>query len=147
MKEQISTLDKVIDKFLSKPTYYLKEGNINMGDEYNNSGQAGAFGANAHAHDNTFNQIVNQLEKSINLSDLAQQLADLRQAAAAKQDTSAKAAIAVGNLAAAEEAANEKNPSKVVASLKAAGEWALDLAKDIGKEVAVEAIKQSMGMP
>src|SRR5262249_31391161 len=36
--------------------------NINVGDTYNNYGQAGAFGANAHAHDLTLNQGGSQLE-------------------------------------------------------------------------------------
>ena len=146
---QVQALKWTFNELLlnQKPTYYLKQGDIKMGDEYNISGQAGAVGPNSHAHDNTFNQIVNQLEKSINLADLAQQLAELRQATTAKQDTSPQAAMAVGKLAEAEIAANEKNPSRVVQSLKAAGEWALDFAKEAGKEIAVEAIKQSMGMP
>lgn len=76
-----------------------------------------------------------------------QKALDGQTTAAAKQYSSAKAAIAVGNLTVAEEAAKEKNPSKVVSSLKAAGEWALDLAKEVGKDVVGEAIKQSMRMP
>lgn len=36
--------------------------NINAGDTYNNYGQVGAFGANAHAHDLTLNQSGSQLE-------------------------------------------------------------------------------------
>jgi hypothetical protein len=32
-------------------------------------------------------------------------------------------------------------------SLKAAGQWTLAFAKEIGKDVVVAAIKQSMGMP
>jgi hypothetical protein len=31
--------------------------------------------------------------------------------------------------------------------LKAAGKWTMDFAKEIGKDVVVAAIKQSMGMP
>jgi hypothetical protein len=36
------------------------------GDTYNISGQAGAAGPNAHAHDNTFNQIVNEENFEVN---------------------------------------------------------------------------------
>lgn len=118
-----------------------------MGDNYNISGQAGAVGQNAHANDMTFNQIVNHFEKSIDLPTLEKQLAELRQAMSEKQGSSPQTAIALGKVAEAEIAAQEKNPSKVMESLKAAGQWTLDFAKEIGKDVVVEAVKQSMGMP
>lgn len=115
-------------------------------DTYQNQGQVGAMGANAHAHDMTFNQIVSRIEQTIDLAALATQLAELRQAIVAKQDLSPQAAIALGKVAEAEVAAQEKNPSKVVAALKAAGQWTLDLAKEAGKDIVVEVFKQSAGM-
>lgn len=117
-----------------------------MGDTYNVSGQAGAVGHSAHAHDMAFNQVVNHFEKSIDLPTLATQLAELRQAAAEKQDSSPQTAAALAKIAEAEIAAEQKNPAKVMESLKAAGQWTLDFAKEVGKDVVVEAIKLSMGM-
>ena len=119
----------------------------NVGDTYNVSGQAGAVGQNVHAHDMTFNQIVNHFGKSIDLHTLAKQLEELRQEMAKRQDSSPQAAIAQGETAKAEIAAKEGNTSKVVEHLKAAGEWTLDFAKEVGKEVVVAAIKTSMRMP
>ena len=54
--------------------------------------------------------------------------------------------ITVGNVAKAEQAAKDKNPSKVIESLKSAGEWALNIATKIGVSLATEALKQSIGM-
>jgi hypothetical protein len=48
-----------------------------MGDPYKISGQAGTVGPNAHAHHNTFNQLVNQFNQSIDLSALAKELFEL----------------------------------------------------------------------
>jgi hypothetical protein len=118
-----------------------------MGDTYNVSGPAGVVGQNAHAHDMTFNQIVNHFEKSIDLPELAKQLSELREEMAKRSDSSPQSAIAQGEAAKAEIAAKEGNTSKVVEHLKAAGVWTLDFAKEVGKDVVVAAIKQSMGMP
>jgi uncharacterized protein YjbI with pentapeptide repeats len=146
LKSEMRALERQVAIFLSRPTYYLEKGSLNMGDTYNIDGQAGAVGPNAHAHDMTFNQIASRLEKSVDFVELAKQLAELRQAILPQQSVSPQAAIALGKVAEAELGAIEKNASKVVESLKAAGQWTLDFARDIGKEVVVEAIKQSMGL-
>lgn len=141
---QVLPLNKMVDKLLIEHiTIHIGDNNVSN-DTFNISGPVGVAGSNAH--DNTFNQIVNQFEKSINLTELAQQLEELRQYANAKPDTSLKGVNSRDNIDLARDGANEKNPTKVVASLKAAGEWALDLAKEAGKEIVVEAIKQSMGI-
>jgi hypothetical protein len=146
LKGQIQAYERIVGQLLSsqKPTYYLEKGGIQMGDSYNISGQAGAVGHNAHAHDMTFNQ-VNYIEKSIDLPALAKQLAELREEMA--KDSSPQSAIAQGETAKAEIAAHAGNASKVMEHLKSAGKWTLDFSKEIGKDLAVEAIKQSMGMP
>lgn len=118
-----------------------------MGDKYEISGQAGAVGPNANAHDMTFNQLVNHLEKSVDWTELAKQLSELRQEIAKREDQSPQTAIALGKVAEAEVAATEKNSPKVIESLKAAGKWTLDFAKEVGKDLVVDIIKQSMGMP
>src|SRR6266511_2475845 len=139
--------DAIIDKLILRPSVNFQGDYKHMGSTYNVPGQAGAVGDNAIARNMTFNQIVNHFQQSIDLQALATQLAELRQAMSEKQGSSPQSAIALGKVAEAEIAAQEKNPSQVMMSLKAAGEWTLDFAKEIGKDVVVEAIKQSMGMP
>jgi uncharacterized protein YjbI with pentapeptide repeats len=123
------------------------KGETIIGDKYEISGQAGAVGPNAHAHHNTFNQQINHSEQSIDLVAVASELAQLRLAIAAKQDSSPQTAIALGRVAEAELAATEKNTPKVIEHLKAAGKWTMDFAREIGKDVVAEAIRQAMGMP
>jgi hypothetical protein len=117
-----------------------------MGDQYNVYGQSGAVGANAHAHDITFNQVWNQLESRVDLGKLAEEHARLR--VAMDRDAAAPGEkLAVGAVAAAEECARRKDGPKVVEYLKTAGRWALGVAEKIGVSVASEAIKGSLGMP
>ena len=120
-------------------------GGFEMGDEYNVSGQAGAIGPNAHAHDMTFNQIGSLIEKSMDLAQLADELSKLRQEMS--QDANdVEHHIAVGEVAKAEQAAKVKDSSKLAESLRASGKWSLDVATKIGVSLASEAIKHSMGM-
>jgi hypothetical protein len=72
------TLERIVDKFLSRPTFYLQGGDARMGDEYN-VGQAGAVGPQSHAHDMTFHQIGGNIERAMGLSQLAGELATLRE--------------------------------------------------------------------
>jgi hypothetical protein len=116
-----------------------------MGDTHQNYGQTSGMGRNVHAHDNTFNQVVNHFEKIIDLPTLATQLAELREEMA--KDSSPQSAIAQGETAKAEIAAQSGDTSKVMEHLKSAGKWTLDFAKEVGKDLAVEAIKLSMRMP
>jgi uncharacterized protein YjbI with pentapeptide repeats len=113
---------------------------------FNVSGQAAIVGDHGHAHNNTFNQLVNQSGEPIDLAALASQLAELRQAIMQKQDASPQASIAIGEVAKAEIAATEDDAPKAISHLKAAGQWTLDFAKSVGKDVVVTAIKKSMGM-
>jgi uncharacterized protein YjbI with pentapeptide repeats len=136
--------DAIIDELILRPIINV-QGDY-MGDTYNVSGQAGAVGQNTHAHNMTFNQIVNHFEKSIDLPVLANQLAELREEMAKRQDSSPQTAIAQGEAAKAEMAAKEGNTSKVVEYLKAGGQGLLDIAKETGKEILTAAIKASMGM-
>lgn len=149
LENKFEQLYGLVHQSLQQPkqltTIHVNQGG-SMGDTYNISGQAGAVGPNAEAHDNTFNQLVNHVEQNIDLDQLAKQLGELRLALAQKQD-SPQAAVAIGEVAKAEIAAGEKNPSKVVEHLKAAGKWTLDFAKEIGKDLVVDVIKKAMGMP
>ncbi len=102
---------------------YVFQENIIMGDQYI-VGQAGAVGPQSQAHNMTFSQIWSQIENSIDLSRLADELSNLRQAL--KNEST--------------------NGAKVVEHLKSAGKWALDIAVKIGTNIAAEAIKGSIGL-
>src|SRR5262249_10092234 len=101
--------DTIIDKLILLPSVNFQGDYKDMGDNYENYGQTAGMGQNVHAHDNTFNQIVNHFEKSINLPTLAAQLAELREEMTKRQDSSPQAAIAQGEAAKAEIAAKEGN--------------------------------------
>ena len=132
-------------KYLSlKPTFYLERGDANVGDEYN-VGQAGAVGPKAHAENMSFQQIGGNIERSMDLAALAGELATLRRAMKGEA-TEPEHDAAVGKVAEAEQAAKEKDSSKVAEALKGAGKWALDAATKVGTTLASEALKESMGM-
>jgi len=84
-----------------------------MGDNYEVSGQAGAVGPNAHVHDATLNQIVSQIENSMDLSQLGDELAKLHEAMKAAA-TDSEHYKAIGGVIEAEGAAKAKDPAKVV---------------------------------
>jgi len=137
-KEQ---LDSLVDKLM------LRIGNVTvqpggvMGDKYEISGQAGAVGPNAQAHDMNFSQ--NQLQ--VDLPRLAAELDRLRQEMK-KEAVDPDQDIAVSEIAKAAQCANTGEEHKVTAHLKSAGKWALDTATKIGVSVAAEALKKSLGV-
>lgn len=116
-----------------------------MGDKYDVSGQAGAVGPQAHAHDMTFNQVWNQLQGSIDLGQLAEELGRLHDAMQ-KDATEPGHRMAAGAVSAAEQSAREKDGAKVVEYLKAGGKWALSVAEKIGVGVATSALKGALGI-
>ena len=116
-----------------------------MGDQYNTSGQVGAIGPNAHAHDMTFQQIWNGMSDKVDLSALAVELAKLR----ATMESEAKQPsekFAVGAIAAAEESAKQNDGPKAMEYLKSAGKWAFSVAEKIGVGIATAALKSSLGI-
>jgi hypothetical protein len=120
-------------------------GEFNMGDRYEVSGQAGAVGPGSHAHDMSFTQIGKQIEESVDLPQLAEELSRLRQAMKAEA-TEAQHDIAVSEIAKAEQAAEAKDSSKVAEFLRSAGGWALDVASQIGVPLATAALRLAMGI-
>jgi hypothetical protein len=116
-----------------------------MGDQYNVSGQAGAVGPNAHAHDMTFSQVWNKLEGNVDLAQLAGELGRLQKEMEQRATESAQK-LAAGAIAAAAQSAQQKDGPKVVEYLKMAGSWALDVAQQIGVEVAKVAITGALGL-
>jgi hypothetical protein len=116
-----------------------------MSSDTNIAGQGGAQGRYAHGHDMTFNQVVSQVDKTVDLEKLANERGKLREAMTQEAKETSHY-LAVGEGAKAEEAAKAKASSKVVESLKAAGKWTLDVATKIGVSLATDVLKQSMGM-
>ncbi|MFW9263437.1 hypothetical protein [Nostoc sp. CALU 546] len=119
-----------------------------MGDKYDMSGQvqAGAIGDHAEASHMTLNQIGTQLENSVDLLELSNELSTLRQAMT-RRSTELEHSIAVGEVAQAEQAAKSNDATKVAQHLKSAGKWAFDIASQIGVPIAVEALKRAIGIP
>ncbi len=116
-----------------------------MGDQYNISGQTGAVGPNAHAHDMAFTQTWSQLENKTDLGKLAEELVRLREAME-RDAVAPEEKLAVGAVAAAEQSARQKDGPKVVEYLKTAGKWALSVAEKIGVDLAKEALKGTLGL-
>jgi uncharacterized protein YjbI with pentapeptide repeats len=110
--------------------------------EGNNTGQIVIASNPNRMH---INQVVNNNENTIDFLKLADELSVLRQAMS-QQAMEKEQHLAVGEVAKAEQAAIEKDKSKVLKHLKSAGGWALDVAKKVSVSIASEAIKQSMGM-
>jgi hypothetical protein len=50
----------------------------------------------------------------------------------------------IGEVASAEVASKEKDESKVIKHLKAAGQWVFDIAKDIGVDIVTDLIKKQI---
>jgi hypothetical protein len=120
--------------------------NTRSGDQYTVSGQAGAVGPGAHAHDMTFQQITETANK-IDLKQLAADLSLLRAAMKKEQATTAEQDLAIGSVAAAEAAAAKGDGPGALQHLKAAGKWAFDVATHIGASLAAAALKGLLGIP
>jgi hypothetical protein len=113
---------------------------MNKGDTYNISGQAGAAGPGAHAHDNTFQQV----QSGVDLPKLAEELGRLRAAMKGEATGTREQDKAIGAVADAEEAAAKGDGTATLRYLKGAGSWAFGIAEKIGVAVATEALKRAM---
>jgi hypothetical protein len=115
-----------------------------MGDQYK-AGQAGALGPGAHAQDMNFQQIWNDKSNDLDLGKLAKELSSLR-CAMKKESVTLEHDRAVGEIAAAEEAASKGEGIMVLRRLAAAGKWALDVATQIRAGLVVEVLRSSLRM-
>lgn len=111
-----------------------------MGDKYDIKGQTGAVGAEAHAHDMTFNQNWNENNNEINLPALAAELSKLR-LKLRDEATEAEHYSSMGAIASAESCAKKGDRPRALEYLSKAGKWALDIAEKISVPVATEALK------
>jgi hypothetical protein len=115
-----------------------------MGDHYEVTGQVGAVGPKAVAIGQHFTQIWDKSSAEIDLSQLANELHLVRQAARSASDGDPADDMALGELASAEIAAKEGDGPKALLYLARAGKWALEVAKSIGVPVAVKAIESAI---
>jgi hypothetical protein len=117
----------------------LEKQEVIMGDKYEIHGQAGGVGPQAHVHHVNFVQLWDQTSQSINLSQLAPELTSLREAMLARATTPEHYA-AIGAIASAEIEAKSGSGPRVLEHLSKAGKWALDFARELGVQVAAEAL-------
>lgn len=111
-----------------------------MGDQYNVN-QAGAVGPNAHADHFTMNQT---LPVNTDYGVLADELASLRKILLAKANGPVHYR-AITEISAAEEAAKDKDGSKVLSFLKSAGSWAWEQIKEVGPGILATIVKAHFG--
>ncbi len=129
---------------------HIYGGKVHLGDDRSKTykfkgGQIGAVGDGAKAEGNTFNQLWDQSQSSIDLPVLAKELHKLQEQMKSEA-SDPEHWIALGNVGKAEQAANEGNGPKALEHLKSAGKWGLDVATKIGAEVAVAAAKYGLGV-
>lgn len=118
---------------------------MHMGDSYSAT-QVGAMGPGARASNMTFQQVWNQVQGTIDLPQLARELAAI-EGVLRSEANEPEHETAIGAIAAAGMAAKQGDGAKTLAYLKKAGSWALDAATKIGTDIAAAAIKSSMGIP
>src|SRR5947199_8761495 len=104
-------------------------------DTYNVSGQAGAVGPNAHAHDNTFQQVQ---ADALDLPRLAEELRRLHSALKGETTGTREQDKAVVAVADAEEAAAKGDGPGALQHLTSAGRWAFGVAEKSGVTVAAK---------
>lgn len=125
-------------------SFFINQGEISMsGDKYE-IGQAGAVGPGAQAHDMTFNQIWTKSSGNIDLQQLSNELTALRMALS-KQASDPDHFVGLGEVAAAEKAAQQGDGPRALQHLKTAGTWVWDVATKIGIGVATAAAKSALG--
>jgi hypothetical protein len=120
-------------------------GEVAMSADTYNVGQAGAVGPGATAQEFSMQQVWQQNAERFNLSDLASELGALR-SAMRSHASDAEHDIAIGAVAAAEEAAAKGDGPTALAKLKEAGKWSFDVATKIGTSVAAAALKTVLGI-
>jgi hypothetical protein len=97
-----------------------------------------------NSHGNVETRICQQSESNIDLPSLAEELEKLR-IAMRKEAVIPEHDIAIGEVAAAQTAANKGNGAKALKHLNQAGQWAFDVSTKIGVGVAIAAIKTALG--
>ena len=111
-----------------------------MGDRYE-VGQAGAVGPNSFAVGQHFVQMWNKTSSEVSLPDLAQELNRIRERGRAVASGEPEEDLALAEVANAELAAKQGDGPKAMSHLARAGQWALNIAQQIGVPVAIKALE------
>ena len=104
------------------------------------------IGGDSTGNVTNINQSIKSKMDSLDLSQLIDELSQLREAMAKEAKTDDES-VAVAAVVQAKKAAQAKNREEMAKQLKAAGQWALDVATKIGIPLAIAAIKLSLGIP
>jgi hypothetical protein len=116
---------------------------ITMGDRYE-VGQAGAVGPQSVAVGQHFVQIWNKTSSDVNLQELAQELRKVREKGRTLASGTPEDDLALAEVANAELAAQQDDGAKAMSHLARAGQWALDIAKQVGVPIAIKALESAM---
>ncbi len=114
---------------------------------YHNTIQGGVGNIAQGGHDFQQSATVAPVAQQLNIDweRLAEELARLREHLRATA-TDAEDFEAIGGVISAEKAIQDKDQTKLIAGLRKGGKVALDVAKDIGTNIAASVIAKSMGM-
>jgi hypothetical protein len=93
----------------------------------------------------SFAQIWHQVETSIDLTKISAELEQIR-IAMRKLAVDVEQDLAIAQVAHAEKSARSDDGPSVMKHLRAAGTWTLDVARSIGAETVVAAIKAALGL-
>jgi GTPase SAR1 family protein/flagellar hook-basal body complex protein FliE len=144
--ELINNSVRDIEKF--KKTRFRKEEYermpqiVNNFNTYNNYGQAGAMGEKASSKNNSFNQQINNFFDNVDMDKLKSELTQLR-TTLIKPNTTPEQYIEIAHIAEAELNCSVEKKDKLIVALKKCGKWVWDQAKEIGVEIAAEALKKT----
>lgn len=112
-----------------------------MGDKNSiTNSQMGAVGSKAISSGHSFQQINNSFPENLDFDGIRTQLKILREHLAAQAKTPEEYQ-SIGEVAKAEIAAQKNDGEQVIKHLKAAGNWVVDIAKNIGIDLVVELMK------
>jgi hypothetical protein len=142
VREGRNRLQELKMKIKAKPQ--SSQSTIIQGDQFNNYGIAGAIGPNA-VGTITLQQQWTAIQSEIDLNALTGELEQLRkhlQQSASSSSDYRRLAL----LSEAEEHVKKREGCKAMEVLSKLGKGALDVAKDIGTEIAAKVIERSIGL-
>jgi len=128
--------------------FYNSEVTVLMGDKIGRdkivvSGTAGIVGGQTEVKGDVITQALSGMKTPADWETLAAELSKIRTELRKKAQTTEED-LAVGSLAAAEQAAQKRDERALLQHLASAGKWAFDTAKEIGTTVATGVIKSAM---
>ncbi|MHB8856138.1 MAG: hypothetical protein ACYC6K_05905 [Bellilinea sp.] len=130
-----------VENYIQQTNYFTEQ---TMGNKYINFGQAGIVGPDGRIENMQVVQIWNNLSDTLDLSDLANELSELKEAMTHQAETP-EHELSIGAISAAQKAAKNGDGPKAIEYLKSAGKWSFDVATKIGIGVVTALIKSELG--